>query len=233
MSKALVDEVSSSSTETHINSFMVKNVNLGWQELCHREVGAKCVGPRCEVDPLCPGVQHNEHEWNWGHWWHRKPADHHPRRGNQVGRPDCWFCLQRESEGEVQCMVSKELTAYKCRSQRRKEKVNSHPVSSSWPTLTKMHWMGQEMQSWVIHCLLISLYMFLSDEINLATAEVEDHVTYCAWWRPTGSSVFIQDDSCSGGSMDFNGVFTAMRAGIYQVWPFFSHTWFSPLTVWF
>jgi len=57
----------------------------------------------------------------------------------------------------------------------------------------------------------------IMDEINLATAEVEDHVTYCAWWRPTGSSVFIQDDSCSGGSMDFNGVFTAMRAGIYQV----------------
>merc|ERR1711970_448579 len=54
-------------------------------------------------------------------------------------------------------------------------------------------------------------------EINIATAEVEDHVTYCAWWRPTGSSVFIEDDSCSGGSMDFNGVFTAMRAGIYQV----------------
>jgi len=54
-------------------------------------------------------------------------------------------------------------------------------------------------------------------EINLATAEVEDHVTYCAWWRPSGSSVYLQDDSCSGGSMDFNGVFTAMRAGIYQV----------------
>merc|ERR1712130_1018576 len=54
-------------------------------------------------------------------------------------------------------------------------------------------------------------------EISSATAEVEDHVTYCAWWRPTGSSVFLEDDSCNGGSMDFNGVFTAMRAGIYQV----------------
>merc|ERR1719339_414133 len=57
----------------------------------------------------------------------------------------------------------------------------------------------------------------IMDEINLATAEVEDHVTYCAWWRPTGSSVFLEDDSCNGGSMDFDGVFTAIRAGIYQV----------------
>jgi len=54
-------------------------------------------------------------------------------------------------------------------------------------------------------------------EISLATAEVEDHVTYCAWWRPTGSSIFLEDDSCNGGSMDFDGVFTAIRAGIYQV----------------
>ena len=77
--------------------------------------------------------------------------------------------------------------------------------------------MGQEMTSWVTQYLFIILYILISAEISLATAEVEDHVTYCAWWRPTGSSVFLEDDSCNGGSMDFDGVFTAIRAGIYQV----------------
>ena len=82
--------------------------------------------------------------------------------------------------------------------------------------------MGQEMISWVTRCLLTILYILIPAEISLATAEVEDHVTYCAWWRPTGSSVFLKDDSCNGGSMDFDGVFTAIRAGIYQVRPLVS-----------
>ena len=80
--------------------------------------------------------------------------------------------------------------------------------------------MVQERTSWVYSYTSMSIIIFnkfISAEISSATAEVEDHVTYCAWWRPTGSSVFLEDDSCNGGSMDFNGVFTAMRAGIYQV----------------
>ena len=54
-------------------------------------------------------------------------------------------------------------------------------------------------------------------EIEDLTVEAKDHTTYCAWWTPQGSEVFLEDDTCNGGSMDAWGVFNVMRAGLYQV----------------
>merc|ERR1712071_491028 len=54
-------------------------------------------------------------------------------------------------------------------------------------------------------------------EISALTEEVTDHVSYCTWWTPRGSQVFLQDDTCGGGSMNAEGVFNAKRAGLYQV----------------
>ena len=54
-------------------------------------------------------------------------------------------------------------------------------------------------------------------EIEDLTVEAKDHTTYCAWWTPQGSEVFLEDDTCNGVSMDAWGVFNVMRAGLYQV----------------
>jgi hypothetical protein len=59
--------------------------------------------------------------------------------------------------------------------------------------------------------------MTFTAEIGNLMDEVNDHVTYCAWWRPQGSNVFLADDTCDGGSMNEDGVFIAKRAGLYQV----------------
>lgn len=48
------------------------------------------------------------------------------------------------------------------------------------------------------------------------TSEVKDHVRYCTWWTPKGSTLFLKDDTCDGGDLDKAGVFTAKTPGLYQ-----------------
>jgi len=58
----------------------------------------------------------------------------------------------------------------------------------------------------------------LMAEIEELKNSATGHISFCGWWTPSGTEVFLKEDSVdSGSTMDGNGIFTAGLAGTYQV----------------